>query len=40
VFAPNDSSAPLDGRLAWLGIWNRALTLAEVVAVKNYQPRA
>ena len=40
VFAPDDSSAPFNGRMAWLGIWNRALTAAEVVAVKNYQPRA
>jgi len=40
VFAPDDSSAPFNSKMAWLGIWNRALTAAEVVAAKNYQPRA
>ena len=39
VFAPDDSSAPLNGRLAWLGLWKRALTPVEVLAVMNYKRR-
>ena len=39
LLAFNDSN-PFNSKMAWLGIWNRALTAAEVVAAKNYQPRA
>lgn len=36
----DSSFQPFNSKMAWLGIWKRALTAAEVVAVKNYQPRA
>ena len=38
LLAANDSN-PFNGKMAWLGIWKRALTAAEVLRCKDYQPR-